>query len=119
MNAQTAHTKGGTMTTDQIHEAMGQMLVDCQLREEGLNYDPISARRMLSNLGYFHDEAQPVLSALHEGGFYYCLDPMFPCKSYPDFEEKPTPDFACYWGPDQLASRISWVAPAKIRNLVR
>jgi hypothetical protein len=107
------------MTNDQIHEAMGQMLVDCRLREENGDYTPISARRMLNNLGFSTDEANTVITALHEGGFNYCLDPMFTCKSYPDFKEEPTPDFACYWGPDQLASRISWVAPAKYRDLAR
>jgi len=105
------------MTTEQIHEAMGQMISHCKELEAN-DYHSVSARGVLYTLGYAHDEADEVLTALHDGGFDYCIDPMFPCRSTcdgPNAKPEPTPSHACYWGPDQLRSRIVWVAPAKYR----
>ena len=99
------------MTTDQIHEAMGQMLSHCRQLEE-TDYHSVSARGVLYTLGYNEEDANEVIQALHDGGFNYCLDPMFKSNG------EATPDFACYWGPDQLRSRVDWVVPSKIRNQI-
>jgi hypothetical protein len=97
------------MTTDQIHEAMGKMISHCRKLEEGPGYPNVSARGVLATLGYTQEDQDEVIKALHEGGFNYCLDPMFPSNG------EPTPAFACAWGPDQLRSRLDWVAPARYR----
>jgi hypothetical protein len=104
------------MTEEKIHEAMGQMLTHCQILE-ATDYHSVSARGVLNTLGYDREEQDAVIQALYDGGFNYCLDPMFPSKTRG--VDEPTPDFACFWGPDQLRSRVECVAPWPVREAAR
>jgi hypothetical protein len=103
------------MTTDQIHEAMGQMLVHCRNLMESRDYHMVSARGTLHTLGYTTEQAEEVLTALHEGGFNYCLDPMFPWTDPDTGKVERLGADVCHWGPDQLESRVEWVVPFKYR----
>jgi len=97
------------MTKEQIGEAVDQMRSFCADMEAGNDYTSIPARGVLYKLGYTNDEADEVLKAIHAEGFSYCLDSMFPSK---DGEGTfgHTPMTACYWGPDQLRSRLNCVS---------
>jgi len=92
------------LTTDQIHEAIKQVMVTCDLKMVG--YEPVSMRSALQECGYRGDQAQQVLQHCADGGFDYCLDYTIPMTGHhmangekPDYE-------VCYWGPDQLKSRL-------------
>lgn len=99
------------LTKDQLNEAIDQMKVHCDLAMP--EYSPVCARGVLNDLGYGADVEQ-VLQALYDGGFQYCLDPQFSATHFDPNNPKavnnmvtdyPSPD-ACYWGPDQLKSRL-------------
>jgi hypothetical protein len=89
------------MTNDQITEAIAQMKSDCELRVAGERYDGITARGQLYTLGFSSEEADEVLARLFEGGFTYCLDPKFHKGAKARIDSG-----VCYFGPDQLLSRI-------------
>lgn len=93
------------MTKDQIKDAIEQMKVHCDLKMDG--YQMVSARGALHELGFHGEDAEEVLQAIHHGGFTNCLDHHFKSGGvYPDFTpEYPSAD-VCYWGPDQLKSRL-------------
>lgn len=94
------------MNDEQIIEAIEQMKVHCEIKMQ--NYELVSARSCLYELGYHGQDAEEVLQKIYDGGFTYCLDSHFKSQGvYPDFiPEYPSPD-VCYWGPDQLESRLS------------
>lgn len=104
------------LTKQQIEEAVVQMKTSCDLKMKG--YEPVSARGLLNELG-FGGDADQVLEYLFEGGFTYCLDPKFAATHFdPNNPEAVNgmvtdhaPARACYWGPDQLKSRLEWVLP--------
>lgn len=87
------------MTQEQIKEAIEQMKVHCDLAMQ--DYRGLSARGTLYELGYHGEDAEQVLQTLYDGGFTYCLDHNFRTKD----GEYPSMD-VCYWGPDQLKSRL-------------
>jgi hypothetical protein len=89
------------MTKDQIREAVEQMKVQCDLKMA--NYEMVSARSALHELGYQGEDTEEVLKALFESGFTYCLDPWYHRGS-----EVVSAD-VCYWGPDQLKSRLDCI----------
>jgi hypothetical protein len=89
------------LTEDQIHEAIHQMMIQCDLAMP--EYRALSARSCLSELGYHGLNAQQVIDHIAAGGFDYCLDPSIPASGHNN--ERPSRD-VCYWGPDQLKSRL-------------
>jgi hypothetical protein len=101
------------LTTEQVHEAIEQVLVDCELRQA--EYHPTGLRESLYRLGYVPEDADQVVEFCYEGGFQYCLDPSKGARHFdpngPGHDEHgmvfdyPSED-ACLWGPDQLASRL-------------
>lgn len=96
------------LTTAQIIEAIDQMKVTCDLKM--VNYELVSARSLLNELGYEAD-ADQILEAIAGAGFDYCLDSHIRCSSGVGNEgrrEYPSQD-VCYWGPDQLKSRLEFV----------
>lgn len=101
-----------TVTTEQVIDAVRQMKVQCDLHMTA--YDSVSARSILYELGYSEEQADEVIFQLAEGGFNYCIDPMIRIKDTDGPQgDAPTkckmvvpPGFACYWGPDQLRSRL-------------
>jgi len=110
----TPQQKGNIVTKEQIKEAVAQMRSHCQLLEETSDYHGVSARGVLYELGYGADDADEVIRALADGGFAYCLDPMIEATHFDPnnaravdgmVTDRPSAD-ACYWGPDQLRSRL-------------
>jgi hypothetical protein len=98
------------MTSEQIREAVEQVKVSCDLKME--NYEMVSMRGALYELGYTEDDAQQVIEYVASRGFDYCLDPTIGSNSHFTNETKqlqyPTAD-VCYWGPDQLKSRLNCI----------
>ena len=90
------------MTKAQISEAIDQMKVSCDLKMA--NYEMVSARGLLYELGYHGDDAEAVLQACADSGFNYCLDPAYHVS--PSNDPGPISADVCYWGPDQLKSRL-------------
>lgn len=73
-----------------------------------VNYEPVSCRSVLYSLGYHGEDAEQVLQYLYDKGFTYCFDSQFlSATGIPgdDSKEYPSAD-VCYWGPDQLKSRL-------------
>lgn len=103
------------LTDEQVKEAITQMRTSCDLKMEQ-DYQLVTARGLLYELGFEVEDAEQVLQVLYDGGFRYCLDPWFKAKHFDPnnpkavngmVEEFPSHD-ACYWGPDQLKSRLPW-----------
>jgi hypothetical protein len=94
-----------TLTRAQVDEAIAQMIVDCELREQ--TYEMTSARESMIRLGYGPTEQEQVLLVIASRGFDYCLDPAIAQKRMHGNE---FPSYAaCVWGPDQLKSRLECV----------
>jgi hypothetical protein len=90
---------------DWIKDAIRQMIVHCDLKMEQ-GYEPLSARSALYELGFTSTQALQVLEAIAAGGFDYCLDPSITMTGHHEAQgEKPSYE-VCYWGPDQLKSRL-------------
>jgi len=87
------------LTNAQMSEAIAQMICHCKLQEE-TDYELCHARAVLYTLGYEAD-ADQILQRIYDGGFTHCLDRDFPNKD----GVRPSDD-SCYWGPDQLRSRL-------------
>src|SRR5262245_3943275 len=94
------------MTKDQIIEALQQVVSDCKDLEV-TDYHSVSLRGELYKLGYNSEDADEAITFAFNEGFNYCIDPMFPSNN------ERTPEFATYWGPDQLRSRLEWFLPRK------
>lgn len=95
------------LTQEQVSEAVQQMKSHCRMLmeqyEAGVGeYASVSARGVLYTLGYAEEDADQVIQYLADRGFNYCIDPMIVNPS----GVRPSAD-ACYWGADQLESRIS------------
>lgn len=103
------------MNTDQLKEAVAQARSHVAALEDAYNlgtaeYAQVTVREVLYTLGFTGDETDEVIRYIAERGFDYCLDPIIESPgTYPDFKPGPTPGFACYWGVDQLRSRLDCV----------
>lgn len=104
------------LSNAEVAEAIEQMKVQCDLKyqpEHGV-YEMVSARSCLYELGY-EEAAEQVIAAIAEAGFEYCLDAHIECSNGdPNKPERSFPDWdVCYWGPDQLKSRLNalWRLP--------
>ena len=90
------------LTEDQVNDAIRQLTVHCRLLmeqyEAGVGeYEIVSARGVLYTLGFEESDTDQILEHIAAGGFSYCLDSQI--------GDKPPRD-ACYWGADQLESRL-------------
>lgn len=95
------------LTDEQIREAIEQMKTHCDLHMA--EYTPLSARSTLYALGYQAD-ADQVLQYIYDRGFTNCLDHRFLSTFYDGSSELRTEypsEDVCYWGPDQLKSRLN------------
>lgn len=106
------------LTDTQVTEAIEQMLVQCDLAME--TYKMLSARSVLRELGYGDEDTMQVLRFIAAGGFDYCLDAEIRMTGHHDARGE-FPDWqVCYWGPDQLASRLhcltNYSAKARVRR---
>lgn len=100
------------MTQDEIKQVVRDMQtfvrgVERVWKEDGGRYPMLSTRIVITILNYNKFEADEILTYIHGNGFNYCLDPIFPSRL--DDGETPTPEFACWWGVDQLRSRLACV----------
>lgn len=72
-------------------------------------YEMVSMRSALVEAGYDSEEVTTVLEYVASKGFDYCLDSTIKCSSgvgsRPHGREYPNQQ-VCYWGPDQLKSRL-------------
>lgn len=103
------------LTIKQVNEAIAQMISYCKDSEERTEIDGYefqSARSLLYTLGYTSEDAEKVLKALYDGGFTYCLDPDYhesPSSSHKDTLGDRISEQVCYWGVDQLRSRLEFI----------
>jgi hypothetical protein len=91
-----------------FRDAIAQMVVQCDLKMA--TYEACSARGVLYELGFSEEETGQVLRAIAARGFDYCLDSQIECSAGGGdrARRRPTQD-VCYWGPDQLKSRLQFV----------
>ena len=94
------------LSKEQVEEAIAQAIIHCDILTE-TDYHVVTVRQVLRDLGYGNQLPQ-LLHEISKGGFEYCLDPEIPCKSGVGMENKEIyPDHdVCYWGPDQISSRL-------------
>jgi hypothetical protein len=100
------------MSKAQIHIAVHRVMSLCDEYQTG--YRSVSMRSALETLGYDRDAQDEIVRAVAEEGFQYCLDPIISATHFdpnnPQAENGMITDFpnkeACYWGPDQLKSRL-------------
>lgn len=58
-------------------------------------------------MGYNSEEADEVVIYCAHRGFTNCIDPMIAVRTYSsDFKPEFPVEDVCYWGPDQLLSRL-------------
>src|SRR5262245_19405957 len=99
------------MTEEQVKEAIEQMKSDCQLSVEKYKagvgeYESLSARMVLRRLGFDTADTLQVLQGIAARGFDYCLDAEIPMTGLHEAQGE-HPDWqVCYWGADQLLSRL-------------
>lgn len=77
-------------------------------------YKPVSMRSALEVLGYDNTQQNAIIKYVASKGFTYCLDPIIAATHFDPNNPRAvndmvtdTPDYgACFWGPDQLKSRL-------------
>ena len=89
-----------------IKEAINQVMADCDLQKENGTYEMVSLRGVLTKLGYTQDQTVDVIFYVAEKGFDYCLDNIVSHKDIDSGEVSFPGQQHCYWGPDQLKSRL-------------
>lgn len=97
---------------DQAIEEVKRLCDDYQAE-----YRPVSLRSALVTLGYDSEEIDIVITDVWHRGFTYCLDHTKMATGYFDpghnrKNEYPAPE-VCYWGPDQLKSRLQALSTRK------
>ena len=92
------------LTEEQVHETIRQMIVKCDELMDG--YQMVSARTAIRLVG-MEEHTDQLLRFIADGGFDYCLDHTIVMTGHHEATgEKPNWQ-VCYWGPDQLKSRLS------------
>lgn len=100
------------MTQEEKINAINKVIDLCKTRQDA--YTMTSLRSALTTLQYHPEDTQEVIEFVAES-WDYCLDHTIPMTgSHEAASEKP--DWrVCYWGPDQLASRLYCVPGVKQR----
>lgn len=86
-------------------------------KNEG-SYSFLSLRAALQNsppngLGLSAEDTDCVIRYTASHGFSYCLDPIISCRDHISGDDPIFPDIdVCYWGIDQLISRLYSVIPS-------
>jgi hypothetical protein len=89
-----------------VHMAVHRVMSLCDDYMSG--YQMVSMRSALVALGYDNAAQNEIIRAVAEQGFTYCLDHTVSATHYVGEEMEtgyPSSD-VCYWGPDQLKSRL-------------
>ena len=99
-----------TVTDTVVADAIAQLKsfvrdADAVYRDGSGEYEFLSVRGVLYTLGFDAELADEVVYTIAERGFSYCLDPLI---ANPRTGERPTAD-VCYWGVDQLHSRLGCI----------
>ena len=101
------NTRRHILNDAEKQEAVNRVKSLCDQKMKG--YQLLSMRSGLRELGYSFDQCDDVIQYVADRGFNYCLDPMIACKGITMKEaEHPIMD-VCYWGPDQLKSRLEFI----------
>lgn len=102
--------KAKAIERDGVLAALKAIRAEAHRLEKADGYAFASVRSLAVELG--HEKLLPViLRACVEGGFSYCLDHEIECKSGVSEERGyvfPSAD-VCFWGADQLRSRLDCV----------
>lgn len=94
------------MTEEKIHLAIGKMIAACDAKMATGKYPMVSARSVLRELDYDASDQQTVLLHIAAGGFDYCLDHTIVMSGHHEGRGEKPDHAVCWWGPDQLASRL-------------
>ena len=99
------------MTQNEIFTAIQAVIARCKKGLE-TGYPTVSMRGMLYDCGYSVHETDFVLQFVSSEGFNYCLDSRIAHEKCGDDSRQEFPPYeACYWGADQLISRLNCVLP--------
>jgi hypothetical protein len=93
-----------------VLDALKEIRAEAHRLETGHGYPPVSVRSLAAALGHA-ELLDSILEACVDGGFTYCLDHTVEATSYGGGEAHTgrPPWTACFWGPDQLRSRLDCV----------
>jgi hypothetical protein len=103
------------VTEDEVKKAVKYAENFCRVLENAydddvLPYTMVSARSVLKHLNYTPEEQNQILAHMSHEGFNYCLDPRIPHVMHNtetgDTRQEFPPEHACWWGMDQLRSRL-------------
>jgi len=113
------------LTDEQVLDGIRQLTSHCRLLVEGYEagvreYTSISAREGLYTLGFTADDTDQIIEEIANRGFKYCLDPQIAATHFDPNNPKAVNDMvtdhpdamACYWGCDQLLSRLQSLYPS-------
>jgi hypothetical protein len=90
-------------------DAVQQILDEARRIENAPGYEMVSVRSLYTKLAMTNPPLDEVLRAISDAGFNYCLDHTIRIEGHNDARgEFPHRD-VCYWGADQLRSRLSCV----------
>ena len=95
------------LTEDEIKTAIFKMKKYCD--REMSNYTPVAARSVLNALMYEEPELEQILQFIYDAGFQYCFDHKFISSNGMDGTKEYPAASVCYWGPDQLKSRLECI----------
>lgn len=104
-----------TLTHEQILEAIEQVKITCDLYMA--EYTPISMRSGLRTCGYDADQIDQIIRYCYDNGFKSCLDHSVLSHGISPAEFPPQQ--MCFWGPDQLKSRLNSLSrplPSKAKS---
>lgn len=97
------------LTPDQIREAVDKVKDLCDAKMDG--YQMVSLRSALEELGYNTPDRNQVIRWVAYRGFTYCLDHIILSTWWDSNANKEVSEYpnweVCYWGPDQLKSRLN------------
>jgi hypothetical protein len=88
-------------------EAVEKVMAVCDSLME--NYTFVSLRNALQvRLGYSRDDTDEIIRWVADKGFSYCVDPIITTSFVGGEDREIAPSYdVCFWGPDQLRSRLS------------
>lgn len=101
------------MDNEQIQKAIDRVITLCGERTRN-GYKATSVRSALRDLEYESSDIEEIIDFVAEGGFTYCMDPRIEATHFDPnnpravngmVTDRPQ-EFACFWGPDQVASRL-------------
>lgn len=96
------------MVDAEVLEALSRIRAEAQRIEQAGDWRYVSVRSLACELG-FSELVPLILAECVERGFSYCLDHTVSSLDGVTKERIFPSEEVCYWGPDQLRSRLDWV----------